>query len=71
MNQLLQQKIKDLPFSSELTKILLENGLDTLEDLLQVKVFNWHKYPGFNYHHQHEIVKYLEQNNLLGYLKET
>ncbi len=68
---ILKQKIVSLPFTAELKKVLSTGGVENLEDLLQVEVYNWHnKYRGFNYHHQQEIVKYLEQNKLLRYLKE-
>ena len=66
----LKQEIKKLPLSQELKEILQKNGVESLEDLLHVEVFKWHKYPGFNYHHQHEIINYLKRNNLLKYLKE-
>ena len=69
--ELLQQKLTDLPFSQELKSILDKQGFDTLEDLLKLKVHEWHKeLSGFNYHHQHEIVDYLMKNNLERYLRE-
>jgi hypothetical protein len=69
--KLLQQEIKDLPFTDDLKSILAFNKFQTLEDIVKVEVYNWHKnIPGFNYHHQHEIVTYLMNNDLGHFLKE-
>jgi len=67
----LLQKIEDLPLSEDLKNILRKNKIIDLEQLLNIKVFNWHKnFPEFTYHHQHEIVSYMQQNNLMEYLNE-
>jgi hypothetical protein len=69
--ELLNQKITDLPFSDDLKNLLHFNKLETLKDVLDIELHNWHKkFPGFTMHHQHEIVSYLQQNNLIEYLKE-
>ena len=68
---LLNQKIETLPFSTELKNICEENKIDILIDLMDIEVYFWQqKLKGFNYHHQHEIVSYLQQNDLLEFLKE-
>ena len=66
----LKQEIKNLPLSHDLKEVLQKNGVESLEDLLNVEVFKWHKYPGFNYHHQHEIISYLKEARMLRFLKE-
>jgi hypothetical protein len=69
--ELLQQKIADLPFTENLKQILHFQKLATLQDVLNIETYNWHKkFPGFTYHHQHEIVSYLQQNDLTEFLKE-
>ena len=69
--ELLSQKITDIPFSDELKKLLQFNKLETLQDVLNIEVYNWHKkLPGFTMHHQHEIVSYLQKNDLSEFLKE-
>jgi hypothetical protein len=68
---LLKQQIKDLPFSDELKNVCLNKKIDTLQNLLNIEVYNWHKnLEGFNYHYQHQIVAYLQKNNLMEFLKE-
>jgi hypothetical protein len=68
---LLKQKIEDLPFSPRLKTILAAQNLLTLQHLLQIEVYNWHKtIPGFTYHHQQEILNFLQENNLTDHLKE-
>ena len=69
--ELLNQKITELPFSDDLKNLLQFNKLITLDDVLNIEVYNWHKkLPGFTHHYQHEIVSYLQKNDLAEYLKE-
>ena len=68
---LLTQKISTLPFSEELKNICADKNIHSLNDLLKIEVYNWHKkLPGFNYHHQHEIVSWLQKKDLMEFLKE-
>jgi len=68
---LLNQQLEILPFSSELKMICSEHNIHKLNDLLDIEVYFWQqKLKGFNYHHQHEVVSYLQQNDLLEFLKE-
>ena len=70
-HEALSKKVADLPFSEDLKQILHFQKLETLQDLLDIETYNWHKnFPGFTYHHQHEIISYLQQNNLEEFLKE-
>lgn len=69
--KLLQQKVEDLPFTQDLKNTLLFQKLEILQDVLNIEVYNWHKQmPGFTMHYQHEIVNYLQQNDLTEFLKE-
>ena len=69
--KLLHQTIQVLPFTVELKNVLLTNNIGKLEELLNNEVHTWHKnIPGFTYHHQHEIVSYLDKNDLINFLKE-
>lgn len=68
---LLNQEIETIPFSEELKNILASKNIHTLSDILNIEVYNWHKkLPGFNYHHQHEIVSWLSKNGLMEFLRE-
>jgi hypothetical protein len=50
--ELLSAQVKDLAFSDDLKQLLQFNKLATLEDVLNIEVFNWHKkLPGFTMHH--------------------
>ncbi|HEY5405908.1 MAG TPA: hypothetical protein VIJ92_02425 [Ginsengibacter sp.] len=70
-NNLLLQKIELLPLTAGLKNILVENNISNLGQLLQVEVHKWHEdFTGFTYHHQHEIVSFLDENNMTGLLKE-
>jgi len=69
--ELLRQRVKDLPFTDELKQLLQFNNLSILGDVLNIEVYNWHKtLPGFTFHHQHEIVSYLQEAGLIEFLKE-
>ena len=68
---LLLQKIKDLPFTEDLKNILRTYDIKTLQDLLNIELYNWHKkLVGFNYHHQYEIIACLQEAKLMKFLKE-
>jgi hypothetical protein len=66
----LNTKIADLPFSGDLKGILEKQKLVTLRDLLDQEVFQWHQFPGFDYHKQQEIVQYLVKQQLLKLVKQ-
>jgi hypothetical protein len=68
---LLNQQLDSIPFSIELKQVCTTNDIHTLEDLLELEVYNWHKkLKGFNYHHQYEVVSYLMENDLMKFVKE-
>ena len=69
---LLKQRIAALPFSEDLIEVCTNNSVYTLENLLDIEIHNWHVlFIGFNYHHQHEIVSYLQTNNLEEFIIES
>lgn len=69
--KLLDQKIIDLPWEESLKSVLINSNIFILRDLLDMDVANWRKVIfRFNFHHQHEILEYLEKNNLIEFLKE-
>lgn len=63
-------KIADLPFSADLKKIVEEQRLATLRELLDQEVFQWHLFPCFTHHMEMEIVNYLSEHQLMDYIKE-
>jgi hypothetical protein len=68
---LLNQLLESIPFSNELKQVCTANRIHTLQDLLDLDVYDWHKkLKHFNYHHQHEIVSYLIENDLMQFVKE-
>ena len=69
---LLQQRIEALPFSKELIELCTNNNIATLENLLDIEIHKWHKlFIGFSYHHQHEIVSYLQAHDLEEFIREN
>jgi hypothetical protein len=69
--KLLLQNIQLLPLTEELKNVLVKNNIGNLQELLGREVHAWHKnFSGFTYHHQHEIVSYLDRNKLAHLLKE-
>ena len=67
----LKKKIEDLPFSEELKAILKNHGIYTLQELIDLPVYEWHRnIAGFNFHDQHEIVSYLNAHDLVRLIKE-
>ena len=67
----LSKKIEDLPFTEGLKTTLKAHHIHTVKDLLDMPVYDWHKkIKGFTYHFQHEIVSYLEDQDLADLLIE-
>ena len=47
------------------------HNIFTLQELVDMPVYDWHKkIVGFNYHHQYEVVAYLEDQDLADLIKE-
>ena len=67
---LLVTTIDSLPFSQEFKSFAAAVPYITLNDLLQVKVYQLVKAPGFNYHMLNELAKFLQETNLLKKLQE-
>ncbi|MCU7549329.1 hypothetical protein OCK74_09395 [Chitinophagaceae bacterium LB-8] len=68
--EILNTPIQDLSFNSELKNLLIRQGHQKLQDLLNVPVYKWHDYPAFNFHHQYEIVDFLQDHDMMDFLKE-
>lgn len=67
----LNKRIEDLPFSEGLKARLQADEIFTLQDLINMPVYEWHKQiEGFNYHDQHEVISYLIAQNLTDLLIE-
>jgi len=71
IHPLLQRPIYELPFSPGFLTMASENGIPTLSNLLARKVHEMMNLDGFNYHLLDELVKFLRQNGLTQYLKES
>jgi hypothetical protein len=69
--ELLRKGIADLPFTEEFKDVLKAHNISTLRELVNMPVYDWHKkIKGFNYHHQHEVVSYLDAHDLADLLIE-
>ena len=67
----LNKKIEDLPFTDGLKARLKAHDISTLQELVDMPVYDWHgKIKGFNYHDQHEVVSYLDSHDLMDHLIE-
>jgi hypothetical protein len=69
---ILTTNIQELPFSEQLKNVLQSAGIEHLKQLLKKNVGSWPKeIDGFTYHHQFEVLNYLQKNELMSYLKES
>jgi len=67
---ILSEKIDDLPFSAELKRILVDQKINCLQDILDVPVKDWMNLEGFNYHFMKEISELVQGNGLGRLLKQ-
>ena len=67
---LLKRTIESLPFSHDFKSFATAKHYLTLNDVLQLKVYQLIETPGFNYHMLNELAKFLQEAKLLEQLKE-
>ena len=68
--EILNQLIKDLPFSEELKFFSKKIGAGTLAEITAIPVKNLMQSQGFTYHILQELITFLEDRRLAGLLKE-
>ena len=68
--EILNQSIKDLPFSEAFKLFSKKMGVNTLTEMTAIPVKKLMHTEGFTYHSLHELVQFLEERGLTNLLKE-
>jgi len=68
-NEILNQKINDLPFTEDFKSFSQKLGVNTIGELVTIPVAELIKSDGFTYHSLQEIVQFLEEKDLANLLK--
>jgi len=66
-NEILNQKISDLPFTEDFKSFSQKLGVNTIGELVDIPVAEMIKSDGFTYHALQELIKFLKENHI-GYL---
>ena len=69
-NEILSQRIIDLPFTEELKSFSKKNGFKTIREIIDKPATELLKIDGFNYHLLQELIQFLEEKGLANLLKE-
>ena len=69
-NEILSQKISDLPFTEDLKSLSQKFGFKTIAEILVTPVPELLEIDGFNYHLLQELIQFLEEKGLANLLKE-
>ena len=67
---LLNQQIKDLPFTEDFKSFSQKLAVKTVGEMLAIPVAALIKSEGFTYHSLRELVLFLEERNLADLLKD-
>lgn len=70
VNEILKQKISDLPFTEDFKSFSQKIGAITIGEMTAIPVIDLIKSEGFTYHALQEFVHFLEVRNLAALLKE-
>ena len=70
VNEILNQKISNLPFTEDFKSFSKKLGVNTIGDLVALPVGTLIKSEGFTYHSLQEIVQFLKEKDLDNLLKE-
>ncbi len=66
-NEILNQKISDLPFTEDFKSFSQKLGVNTIGEMVAIPVAELIKSEGFTYHGLQELIKVLKENHM-GYL---
>ena len=66
-NEILNQKISNLPFTEDFKSFSQKLGVNTIGEMVAIPVAELIKSEGFTYHALQELLKFLKENHL-GYL---
>lgn len=69
-NEILSQKISDLPFTEDLKSLSQKFGFKTIAEIIDKPVPELLKIDGFTYHLLQELIQFLEEKGLAHKLKE-
>lgn len=69
-NEILNQKINDLPFTEDFKAFSKKLGVITIGEMVAIPVATLIKSENFTYHSLHELVQFLEERDLANLLKE-
>ena len=69
-NEILSQKISDLPFTEDLKSVSQKSGFNTIGEIIDKPVAELLKIDGFTYHLLQELIQFLEAKGLANLLKE-
>jgi len=68
--KILNQQIKDLPFTEDFKSFSQKLAVKTIGEMLAIPVAALIKSENFTYHSLHELVQFLEERDLANLLKE-
>ena len=68
--KILNQQIKDLPFTEDFKSFSQKLDVKTIGEILAIPVAVLIKSENFTYHSLHELVRFLEDKDLANLLKE-
>jgi DNA-directed RNA polymerase alpha subunit len=69
-NEILNQKINDLPFTEDFKYFSQKLGVNTIGEMVTIPVAEMIKSVGFTYHALQELVQFLKEKGLANLLKE-
>ena len=68
--EILNQKISDLPFTEDFKSFSQKLGVITIGEMVAIPVAELIKSDGFTYHALQELLKYLKENQLSYLVKQ-
>jgi hypothetical protein len=68
--EILNQKIRDLPFTEDFKLFSQKLGVETVKEMTAIPVAALMKSEGFTYHALQELVLFLEKKNLANLLHQ-
>ena len=69
-NEILNQKISDLPFTEDLKFLSQKFGFKTIAEIIDKPAAELLKIDGFTYHLLQELIQFLEEKGLANLIKE-
>ncbi len=69
-NEILNQKINDLPFTEDFKSFSKKLGVISIGEMVIIPVASLIKSEGFTYHSLQELIQFLNERELAGLLQE-